>query len=152
GAVFVSDPKTGQFVLERDIAEKPAEPSTEAPLTSKQLAKDESEYKQSAEEPNPTETAFHQFMHSPARLTLPGDEKSRNKLIEKNPKLKAAVSGKGFVKVKAEDIGVEAIDDYTVRICLAQSAPFFTGMMSHQFFRLVPRKAIEQFGEHWTDP
>ncbi|MGI8669558.1 MAG: ABC transporter substrate-binding protein, partial [Aridibacter sp.] len=36
--------------------------------------------------------------------------------------------------VKAEDIGVEAIDDYTFRITLKQPAPYFTGLLTHQFF------------------
>jgi ABC-type oligopeptide transport system substrate-binding subunit len=67
-------------------------------------------------------------------------------------KLKAAVAGKEFVKVSGGDIGVEAIDDYTLRISLSQRAPFFTGLMAHQFFRLVPRKIIEQYGQHWTEP
>jgi ABC-type oligopeptide transport system substrate-binding subunit len=33
-----------------------------------------------------------------------------------------------------------------------QSAPFFTGLLAHQLFRLVPKKAIEQFGNRWTEP
>jgi ABC-type oligopeptide transport system substrate-binding subunit len=57
-------------------------------------------------------------MHTPMRLTLPGDEKARQNVLMQNPKLKAAVAGKEFVPVKAEDIGVEAVDKYTVRISL----------------------------------
>ena len=91
-------------------------------------------------------------MHSPARLTLPGDEAGRNKLLASNPKLQAAVAGKEFVKVSAENLGVEAVDDYTLRISLSQPAPFFDGLLANQFFRLVPRKAVEQYGRRWTDP
>jgi ABC-type oligopeptide transport system substrate-binding subunit len=58
----------------------------------------------------------------------------------------------GFVPVAAEDIGVEVIDDQTVRITLRQSAPFFVGMLAHQFFRFVPRQAIEKFGKEWSKP
>ena len=65
------------------------------------------------------DTPFHQFMHSPARLVLPGAEKARTKLLESNPRLQAAVAGKELVTVKAEDVGVEAVDDYTVRISLS---------------------------------
>ena len=154
GRVFVRDPNTGQFLLERDFEEKPAETSSQSgPLTSKPAGPDNVEYKPTVEEPTAApDTPFHQFMHSPNRLTLPADEKSRNKALDKNAKLKAAVATMEFVKVRAEDIGVEAVDDYTVRICLAQSAPFFSGLLAHQFFRIVPRKTIEKFGAHWTDP
>ncbi len=86
------------------------------------------------------------------RLTLPGDEKARNKLVDKDPKLKAAVTGKEFVRVTAEDLGVEAVDQYAVRISLAQPAPFFLGLLAHQVFRVVPRKVIEKYGNRWTEP
>ena len=55
-------------------------------------------------------------------------------------------------KGTAEDVGVEAIDDRTVRYTLAQSVPFFPGLVAHQFFRPVPRKAAEAYGQAWTQP
>ncbi len=55
-----------------------------------------------------------------------------------------------LVPVEGKDIGVEAVDDYTVRISLRQPAPFFIGLLTHQFFRLVPQQAIEQWGNDWT--
>lgn len=57
-----------------------------------------------------------------------------------------------LVPVRAEDIGIEAVDDYTVRITLRQPAPFFLGLLAHQFFRLVPQQAIEKYGTSWTRP
>ena len=54
--------------------------------------------------------------------------------------------------MKAEDIGVEAVDKYTLRISLAQQAPFFLGLLAHQVFRLVPRKVVEQYGNKWAQP
>ena len=95
------------------------------------------------------ETDFHKFIHAPARLTIDADEKKRAKQLEADPKLKAAVNGAEFVPIKANDIGVEAPDDYTLRITLRQSAPFFLGLLPHQFFRLVPQKAIEAWGKEW---
>jgi len=152
GAVFVKDSTTNQFVLEKDVAEHPVQDTTQ-PLSERSLTPGEAEYKTSADESKMAEDSpFHQFMHSPARLTLPGSEKARAKEIAKNPKLQAAVSGKDFLPVSAEDVGIEAVDDYTLRISLAQSAPFFLGLLAHQFFRVVPRKVIEQYGVHWTDP
>jgi oligopeptide transport system substrate-binding protein len=61
--------------------------------------------------------------------------------------------GKEMVKIQAEDIGIEALDPLTVRYTLNQPAPFFVGLTAHQFFRIVPRKIIEKFGDvEWTQP
>ena len=99
------------------------------------------------------ETDFHKSIKSPDRLTLDGDEKKRAKQIEANPKLKAvAADGAEFVPVKAEDIGVEAVDNYTLRVTLRQPVPFFVGLVAHQFFRLVPRQAVEKYGKSWSRP
>jgi oligopeptide transport system substrate-binding protein len=147
GKVFVRDAQ-GQFLLARDFAGG----ETSEPLSSKTVAV-KGEYSPTAEETTPDpDSSFHQLMHSAERLTIPGSEKARNALLEKNPKLKAAVAGKDFVRVTAEDIGVEAVGKYTLRISLAQQAPFFSGLVAHQFFRLVSRRAIEQYGNHWTEP
>ncbi len=67
-------------------------------------------------------------MHSPTRLVLPGDEKKRDKLLASDPKMADAVRGKEFVKVVGEDIGVEAVDNYTVRVSLSQPAPYFVDL------------------------
>lgn len=149
--VFVRDTRTGQFVLEKDVADN-AQPLSLA-LSQKPLNSKEPEYRPTAEEEKPdADTAFHEFMHSPPRLTLPEDEDARNALLAKDARIQAAVQGKEFVPVSAEDIGVEAIDDYTVRISLSQPAPYFSGLVAHQLFRLAPRKAIEQYGDKWTEP
>ena len=142
--VFVRDPQTGQFLLAKDFDENlPPMPLSGSPIDAAK-----SEYPATAA----AETAFHQEMHSPLRLTLPGSEKARAKLLDKDAKLKAAIEGKELVPVKAEDLGVEAIDKYTVRISLVQQAPFFLGLLAHQVFRLVPRKAVEKHGDFWTRP
>jgi len=150
-AVFVRDGKTKEFVLEKDVADSAA--AALVALSQKPLKPTDTEYKPTTEEPKPDpDTPFHQLMHSPPRLTLPGDETARNKLLAKNAKLQAAVRDKEFVPVSGEDIGVEAVDDYTVRISLSQSAAYFLGLLGHQLFRLAPRKIIEQYGEQWTRP
>jgi len=89
---------------------------------------------------------------SELRLVLPGSEAAREKQIAEDPKLRAAVAGKELVPIRAEDIGVEALDDHTLRITLTQPAPFFVGMMAHHFFMAVPRAAIEKYGVRWTQP
>ena len=160
-AVFARDPKTNQFLLEADVAERASAPT--ATLNQRPHTSIGSEYDSgsigpeavagSDVKPDPgPDTPFHQFMHSPPRLTLPGDEAARNKLLGKNPRLQAAVQDKEFVAVSAEDVGVEAVDDYTVRISLSQPAAYFLGLIAHQLFRLVPRRAIEKYGDQWTQP
>ncbi len=125
GQVFVR--KGGEFLLAKDFGETDKDSAAIGP-----------------------ETDFQKFLHSPARLTLQGEEVKRQKQLGANPKLKAAVEGAEFVPVRADDIGVEAVDDYTVRLTLRQSAPFFVGLLAHQFFRVVPRQAIDKWGRDWT--
>ncbi|PYS95809.1 MAG: hypothetical protein DMF65_13765 [Acidobacteria bacterium] len=63
------------------------------------------------------------------------------------------VEGKELVPISAEGIGVEALDGYTLRLTLVQPAPYFLRLLPHPFFRVVPRKVIEQFGDAaWTRP
>jgi oligopeptide transport system substrate-binding protein len=145
GAVFIRDPASNQFLLARDARDDSAPEA----LSQKPLNADEREYEATVSEHR--DTAFHQFMHSPERLVLPGAEKARARLLEANPELEAAVAGKELVKVRAEDVGVEPVDDYTVRISLSESVPYFTELVAHQIFRLVPRKVIEKYGARWTD-
>lgn len=162
GAVFVLDSTNGRFLIAEDFSEETSQPATAQPestggkkapkpLSSTPNESVASEYPPIPEDKTPDpDTAFHQFMHSPDRLVLPGDEEKRSKAIDANPKLKAMIDGQQFVPVKAEDIGVEAVDDYTLRISLAQAAPFFLSMMPHQFFRVIHQKTIEKFGGAWT--
>ncbi len=138
GQSFVKD-ASGQFLLKKDFVEpdpnKPAEIA--APLQHDTLGGD---------------SEFHRFLDAPERLYVPSDEKARAKILEKDAKLKAALEGKELVPVKAEDIGIEAVDDYTVRIKLYQPAPFFLGLLAHQFFRAVHQPTIEKFGSNWVKP
>ncbi|MDQ3800251.1 MAG: peptide ABC transporter substrate-binding protein [Acidobacteriota bacterium] len=148
--VFVK--KNDRFLLAKDFAKKDgdAAPPQKTDDSSRAQIKP-------AAAPSPAatafgaETEFHKFIKSPDRLVLDGSEKKRAKQIEANPALKAALAeGAQFVPVKAEDIGVEMLDDYTLRITLRQPAPFFLGLLAHQFFRLVPQHAIEKHDKNWT--
>ena len=128
---FVRDPD-GTFLLKKDFGESPAAAPETAPKAMT------------------GGTEFHKFIDGPERLTIPTTEKDKKKLLDGDPKLKAAVEGKELVPVKAEDIGVEAIDDYTLRIKLYQPAPYFMGLLGHQFFRVVNPKVVEKFGDRWS--
>lgn len=151
GAVFVQDPETQQFLLEKDF-ENAAKPAVK-PLSSQPLTAVSNEYPPRTDgKTSVADTAFHQSLHAPARLVLPGKEKARKAALEANAELKAAVAGKTLVKVEAKDVGVEAVDDYTLRISLVKSAPYFISMMPHHFFRVIHQKTVEEFGASWTDP
>ncbi|HET9526942.1 MAG TPA: peptide ABC transporter substrate-binding protein [Pyrinomonadaceae bacterium] len=147
--VFVRDPQTQQFLIAKDFDEStPPEPTGGTPLDS-----GKPEYTTTPDSAEGEHDGdFHKNLHTPLRLTLPGDEKARTKLLDADPKLKAAVTGRELVPIRAEDIGVSAIDDYTLRISLVQPAPFFTGLLAHQAFRIVPQKIVEKFGSAWTQP
>ena len=118
GGVFVFDPNSKTYLLEKDFAEAAGQSAAPA---------------------------------DPTRVALSGDGKKRQKELDANPKLKSAVDGKQFVPVTAEDVGVAAIDDYTLRISLMKPAPFFVSMMPHPFFRVVHQKTIDRSGNAWTD-
>ncbi|MGB8510521.1 MAG: peptide ABC transporter substrate-binding protein [Pyrinomonadaceae bacterium] len=150
GGMFVRDAKTGKFVSASEVeadAKAPVEPATQGDgaAHAAELAVDQD---------NPSQdTAFHHIMHEPLRLIVAGDDKGREKEFKANPKLRAALEGKELVPVKAEDIGVEAIDDHTLRLSLTQPAPYFIGLMPHQFFRVIPRQTVEKWGDTaWTQP
>jgi oligopeptide transport system substrate-binding protein len=131
---FVKKPD-GSFLLKRDFTTAP------------QSGTDES-----AVPPEPEAFGGDTEFHGPERLTVPGDEKSRNELFEEDAKLKAAASGAEFIPIKAEDLGVEAVDDHTLRVKLIQPAPFFIGLLGHQFFRVVHEGTVEKFGADWVKP
>src|SRR5258708_3111328 len=138
--VFVQDPGNGKFLVAQDFDEgkdQPAKvladpkaeippPKRRVPLSSQPVQSVASEYPPIPEDKTPdADTDFHKIMHSPERMVLPGDEKKRAKVVEANPKLKAALAGKQLLPVEGKDIGVEAVNGYTFGIFLGQPAPFF---------------------------
>jgi len=149
-ASFVRDPATGRFLLASE-AEEPKEGAAPAAPSADAEARHRAELGRRGEDAAP-DTPFHRFIHEPMRLVVPGDAEDREKAFKASPKLKALVEGKELVPIKAEDIGVEAVDDYTVRITLAQPAPYFEGLLAHQFFRIIPQKVVEKFGTAWVKP
>lgn len=50
-----------------------------------------------------------------------------------------------------ETLGIQAIDDKTVQVTLTESVPYFPDMLIHTSTKPVPKKAIEKFGDNWTD-
>ena len=53
---------------------------------------------------------------------------------------------------KIDDLGVKALDDYTVQFTLEAPASYFLAISSMWTLRPVPQWAIEQYGDTWTEP
>ena len=134
GQSFIKD-SNGQFLIKKDFVE--ANPNQPKEPVHDTLGGD---------------SEFHRYLDSPERLTLSSDDKARAKVLDTDPKLKAAVTGKELVPVKAEDIGIEAVDEYILRVKLYQPAPFLLGLLAHQFFRVVDHKVVEKYGNAWSRP
>ncbi len=57
-------------------------------------------------------------------------------------------TGKG----SADDVGVKAIDDYTVQFTLTTPAGYFPAIAGMWVARPQPKWVIEKYGDKWTDP
>ena len=68
---------------------------------------------------------------------MPADEEEREACRDAGASRRRS-RGTQPVPVRAEDIGIEAVDDHTVRIRTAQPIPYLPGLMAHQFFRAGP--------------
>ncbi len=51
----------------------------------------------------------------------------------------------------ADKMGVKAVDDTTLEITLTTPQPWFLQQMAHTSFLAVNKKAVEQFGDKWTE-
>ena len=50
------------------------------------------------------------------------------------------------------EVGVKALDDWTVQFTLEQPAGYFAGIAGMWVARPQPKEVIEQFGDKWTEP
>jgi oligopeptide transport system substrate-binding protein len=55
-------------------------------------------------------------------------------------------------KLPPEQLGVKALDDYTLEVAMERPTAFFVKMTPHYVFSPLPRWAIEQWGDKWTMP
>ncbi|MTC71536.1 MULTISPECIES: ABC transporter substrate-binding protein [Providencia] len=51
-----------------------------------------------------------------------------------------------------ESLGVKALDDKHLQVTLSHPVPYFIDMLSHTSMKPVNRKAIEKYGDKWTQP
>ncbi len=53
-------------------------------------------------------------------------------------------------KAKAEDVGIRAIDDYTLEVTMEKPTPYFVKLLVNSVFRPVPEHGIGKYGKDWT--
>jgi oligopeptide transport system substrate-binding protein len=51
----------------------------------------------------------------------------------------------------ADKMGVNAVDDKTLEVKLTTPQPWFTQQVAHHSFLAVNKKAVDQFGDKWTE-
>jgi oligopeptide transport system substrate-binding protein len=51
-----------------------------------------------------------------------------------------------------DQVGVRAVDDYTLEVTLTSAQPWFIAQSAHHSFLAVHQETVEQFGEQWTEP
>ena len=51
-----------------------------------------------------------------------------------------------------DKMGVKAVDDKTLEVKLTTPQPWFIQQVAHHSFLAVNKKAVEQFGDKWTEP
>ncbi|WP_299687990.1 ABC transporter substrate-binding protein [uncultured Vibrio sp.] len=64
------------------------------------------------------------------------------------------VNAKDIVAGKKDksELGVKAIDDYTLELTLDTAVPYFVMMMGHTTVMPVHKATVEKFGDQWTKP
>lgn len=170
---FVRDPATGRFLTEGDIERAgehgPLNFTGEAPVnydlppatnTSTTPAVTTTTATTTDTTSGESASAPKLALKDPYFL-LPADAEARNKVLSGDPatktppdhKLAHFMEGKEFVPATKENMGVRALDDYTFEVTLEAPTAFFHKIILHQFFRPVPRQAIEKHGDAlWVKP
>lgn len=55
-------------------------------------------------------------------------------------------------KKSPDQLGVKALDDHHLQVTLSEPVPYFIALTAHTSLKPVNRKALEQWGEQWTQP
>jgi len=91
----------------------------------------------------------HDFVYAVRRALRP--ETASDYAFILWPVKEAEAVSKGELR-ELERLGVEALDDLTLRITLKATTPYFLGLLTHHMAFPVPRHAIEAHGGRWTRP
>lgn len=55
-------------------------------------------------------------------------------------------------KKKPDALGIKALDAHHLQVTLSEPVPYFIALTTHTSLKPVNRKAVEQWGEQWTQP
>jgi oligopeptide transport system substrate-binding protein len=167
-SAFVRDPQTGKYATEEDLKRA----GTDGAITytgDEPTRFDKPPVNQTGAEnaqtssppPTPTAETVETKPASMKYLFVPAEAAERDKLLAGDPakgkagkpELARFITGKEFVPVTKEYLGVRALDDYTFEVTLEGPTAYFIKLLYHQFFRPVPQQAIEKHGNaFWTKP
>jgi oligopeptide transport system substrate-binding protein len=90
----------------------------------------------------------HDFVYSWQRVVNPVNAFPTASLFTPIRNAQAVNDG----KLRPEDLGVRALDEFALQVDLQEPAPYFVQLTAaHQFFP-APRRAIESAGSAWTTP
>jgi ABC-type oligopeptide transport system substrate-binding subunit len=145
-SAFIRDPRTGKFATESDFER--AQTGGESACT--------------GAEPQRFEKGGSEIEANKEKyLFVPADAAERAKLLSGDQSkgkpgdsaLGRFLEGKEFLPVTKDYVGVRATDDYTFQVTLETPTAYFIKMLYHNFFRAVPRQAIEKWGDQlWVKP
>ncbi len=86
-------------------------------------------------------------------LFVPIDDEEREKIFVKKPSLRQLTKNRELLPVKRDEVGLRALDDYTIEVTLEDPAPFFLKVVLNPIFRPVPRQSVEKWGDsQWAMP
>ena len=55
-------------------------------------------------------------------------------------------------KLAPDALGVEAVDDHTLKVTLSQPVPYFLSLLTHPSLSPLHQASMEQYGNQWTQP
>ncbi|HEX8652949.1 MAG TPA: peptide ABC transporter substrate-binding protein [Pyrinomonadaceae bacterium] len=164
-SAFVRDPQTGKYATEEDFKRSGTDGAItftgDAPERFDEMPAAQAPSAQTSSQQPATVEGAETKKTSVKYLFVPADADDREKLLKKepvksepgHPELAPFVKGKEFVPVTKEYVGVRALDDYTFQVTLEGPTAYFIKMLNNQFFRPVPRQAIENSDNaRWTKP
>ncbi len=95
-----------------------------------------------------TPVTAHDFVYALRRIQAPETASQYSSLLYliKN----AEEVNKG--ELGGEELGVEALDDKTLKLTLNYPAPYLLGLLTHYTSYPVPQHVVEQYGESWIQP
>lgn len=144
----------GKFLLKKDL-EKAKDTEVINPVKTDDSTDNKDDVAENNKQPATDENeakSKDEFFDGPEYLAVPSDKDALAKFLEDKPEIKQKVEGKELVLVEAENLGAKAIGDYTFKIKLSQPAPFFVGLLGHQYFRVIHQGTVEKFGAEWIKP